>query len=306
MATLVYVVVVTFNPKKWVHNCFTSLQNSSITPHIIVVDNGSTDGSEDLIKNNFPTIDFIQTGKNLGFGKANNIGIKKAYDAGADYVFLLNHDAWIEHNTIEILVKSALLNKHYGILSPMHLNGTGEALDYNFSKYILPPKSKTIFSDIYLNKANGNVYDINFINAAAWLISRKCLETVGGFSPSFFHYGEDDNYCERVLFHDLKIGVCPSATIFHDREQRKSNPYFTEDKIFYQRKIVYQLSNPFSNRTRFSYFKSEVKELYLSLVCLNLKDFKKNINHVLILIALDFKTIINTREISKKEGKSFL
>ena len=54
------------------------------------------------------------------------------------------------------------------------------------------------------------------VNAAAWLIPKKTLEIVGGFSPLFFLYGEDDNYCQRVKFHNLKIGICPGSYIKHD------------------------------------------------------------------------------------------
>jgi GT2 family glycosyltransferase len=64
------------------------------------------------------------------------------------------------------------------------------------------------------------VYEVPFVNAAGWLLSKKCLETVGGFDPVFFHYGEDDNYCQRVLFHGLKIGVTPQTFLKHDRETR--------------------------------------------------------------------------------------
>lgn len=304
--TNVYAVIVTYNPKKWIDVCFNSLKNSSVSLKSIVVDNASTDGSSDIIRERFPEIDFIQAERNLGFGAANNIGIKKAYDNGADYIFLLNQDAWINQNSIAELIRSAELNKTYGIISPMHLNGNGNAFDYNFSKYIIPSKCKNIYSDIYLNKAKGNIYDVNFINAAAWLISRECIETVGGFNPSFFHYGEDDNYCERVLFHNLKIGVCPSSEIYHDREQRTSNNYFVDEKLFYTRMIVFQFSNPFSKRVKASYFKSVIKALYIAVLSLNFKGIRKEIHHISILRAIDFKRINKNKEISKIKGKSFL
>jgi GT2 family glycosyltransferase len=306
MGLNIYVVIVTYNPKKWIDFCFNSLRNSTISIKTIVIDNASTDGSSEIIKESFPEIDFIQSDENLGFGKANNIGIKKAYDNNADYVFLLNQDAWINNNSIEELVKIAESSQTYGILSPIHLNGTGNALDYNFSKYIIPPKCMNIYSDIYLNKTEKTIYDVNFINAAAWLISRKCIETVGGFSPSFFHYGEDDNYCERVLFHNLKIGVYPNSEIYHDREQRVNNNYFSDEKIFYKRNIVFKLSNPFSKRTKFSFYKSEFKSIYITLACMDFKDFRKKMDCISVLNTIDFSTINKNKEISKKAGKSFL
>jgi GT2 family glycosyltransferase len=62
-----------------------------------------------------------------------------------------------------------------------------------------------------------------FINAAAWLVPKTTFEIIGGFDPIFYHYGEDNNFCQRALFHNLKIGVVPNSYIKHDREMRKSS-----------------------------------------------------------------------------------
>src|SRR5690606_31512456 len=59
-----------------------------------------------------------------------------------------------------------------------------------------------------------------FVNAAGWLLSRNILENIGGFDPIFFHYGEDDNYCQRAQYHGFKIGIVPNAFLLHDREDR--------------------------------------------------------------------------------------
>ncbi|WP_394758879.1 glycosyltransferase family 2 protein [Flavobacterium sp.] len=302
----IYVVVITYNPKKWIDVCFKSLQKSSIPVKTIVIDNCSTDGSVDIIKNEFPEVDFIQCEKNLGFGKANNIGIKKAYDSGADYVFLLNQDAWVQEDTIQKLVQVAKLNPQYGIVSPMHLNGDGNAFDYGFSNYIIPSKCKNLLSDIYLNKTEDKLYNTNFINAAAWLLSRRTIEEIGGFSPSFFHYGEDDNYCQRVLYHDLQIGVYPDTQIYHDREQRAKSDYFTDEKLFYKRKIIFEFSNPSSKRIKQSFYKFEIKNLYLSLLSLDFKLCKRIVRNITVLNTINFSEINKNKELSKKKGIHFL
>lgn len=303
---ILYVVIVTYNPREWIKNCFESLQNSTIPLKTIVIDNGSTDGSQEIIKGNFPKVDFVQSERNLGFGKANNIGIKRAYDAGADYVFLLNQDAWVVGNTLEKLIEVAQLNPQYGIISPIHLNGKGDSFDYNFSNFIIPSRCKNLLSDIYLNKTDGKLYETNFINAAAWLLSKKCIERVGGFSPSFFHYGEDDNYCQRALYHNLKIGVYPKVEIFHDREQRVKNNYFRDEKLIYRRKIIIQFSNPLMTKSKYSYYKSEIKNLYFSFLSFNLKAIKKAIVNLIVLNSINFSKLSYNKEQSRIESISFL
>ena len=74
----IYLIIVTYNAMKWAERCFSSLRKSSVPVHTIVVDNGSNDGTQEFIKTQFPEVEFIQSAKNLGFGKANNLGIEKS------------------------------------------------------------------------------------------------------------------------------------------------------------------------------------------------------------------------------------
>src|SRR5688572_5815310 len=103
----IYCVVVTFNGIKWVRKCFGSLRNSGYPLKTVAVDNGSTDGTQHEIKSEFPEVELIQSQSNIGFGKGNNVGMRIAIESRADFIFLLNQDAWIEANTIETLVNVA-------------------------------------------------------------------------------------------------------------------------------------------------------------------------------------------------------
>lgn len=214
------VVIVTYNGLKWVDQCLGSLDKSVCPLRTIVIDNASTDGTPAYIREKFPEARLIPNRKNLGFGPANNLGIKKAVEDGAEYVFLLNQDAWIDPDTIATLAGVQQKHPEFGILSPMHLNAARTALDSSFAHYLAPEFCPDIYSDIYLGGAK-SVYETEFVNAAAWLISRDCIHKVGLFDPLFPHYGEDRNYCQRVQYHGYKAGICPAARIVHDRGERK-------------------------------------------------------------------------------------
>ncbi|PRZ20082.1 glycosyltransferase family 2 protein [Flavobacterium granuli] len=212
-------IIVTYNGLKWINKCIDSIRLSSLQADIYVVDNGSKDDTVIALKK-YTDIFIYESKTNLGFGQANNIGMQYALNNGYDYVFLLNQDAWIEEDTLAFLMKVSLSNKEYGILSPLHYYSDRKSLEYNFSLQLSPWFCKNIVSD-YIAKDKSemkDVYPLHFINAAAWLISRKALETVGGFDPLFFHYGEDNNYCHRVNFHNMKVGIVPSVKIYHDCE----------------------------------------------------------------------------------------
>mgnify|MGYP000521880413 CR=1 FL=1 len=214
---IVYSIVVTYNGAKWIDDCLRSLINSDILNHnIIVIDNCSNDNTVKLIKSHYPTIEVIENQKNLGFGKANNIGIQKALKNNADYVFLLNQDAWVNYDTIKRLIEFHIKNPEYGILSPVHLS-KDYSIESDFLKY--SKESNKLISDALRKNENNDIYEVPFVNAAAWLLPINTIKKVGGFMPIFTHYGEDNNYCNRVLFNKMKIGITPGIFVIHDRNR---------------------------------------------------------------------------------------
>jgi GT2 family glycosyltransferase len=203
----VFVIIVTYNGSYWIDKNITSLLGSAYPVSIIAVDNKSPDNSVTLLKQ-YPQVQLIETGSNLGFGKANNIGIKMALEQGADYVFLLNQDTWVFEDTIGSLVNKMEAHTAFGIMSPQHFSGDAINFDAAFETYY---NRKTA------NLPQSNIAIVPFVNAAAWMISRACIEKTGYFEPLFGHYGEDRNYCDRVRFHKFLIGIDEDAAICHDR-----------------------------------------------------------------------------------------
>lgn len=214
----ILVIIVTYNGTKWINRCFDSLRASSVPVTTYVVDNKSTDETVALIKSQYPEVILHENTKNLGFGGANNIGMIYALMHDYDYVYLLNQDAWLMPDTLEKLIDIHRENPCYGVLSPMQTNAEMTRLDPNFAN--ITANNSSLISD-YVFGSLKSVYHIPFVMAAHWLISRECLQRVGLFSPVFFHYGEDDNYLQRVHYFGLKVGLVPEAQAVHDREFRE-------------------------------------------------------------------------------------
>lgn len=203
------VVIVTYNAMKWVERCFDSLETSEITPTVFVIDNGSTDGTQDFIIQRYPKIIFKQSCTNLGFGKANNIGLKYALDNDYDFVYLLNQDAWVLPNTFTLLIKSLKEHLDFGIISPIQMNAELNRLDRNFGK-------------IYdmRRQISEKFCELPTVMAAHWMMSVECIKKVGLFSPVFYHYCEDGNYIDRLHYFGYKCGCMCAAYAVHDREFR--------------------------------------------------------------------------------------
>ena len=219
--TKVVTVIVTYNGAEWIEKCLSSVVEAPVVDHkILVIDNGSQDATVTLIQNHFAQVQLLLPGENLGFGKANNMGIEIAMSQGADYIFLLNQDAWMNTNTFPELIRCMEKYPEFGILSPIQLNADGN-LDNQFRKYY---KAES-------NTQNQQVDEIKFVNASGWFMTAACIERVGGFSPLFFHYGEDADYCNRVRYHGFKIGVATKCSYIHDRGGRAAVVLTTEKQI---------------------------------------------------------------------------
>ena len=216
MRARILTIVVTYNGMKWVDRCMGSLLMSKVPSDVIVIDNGSTDGTTEYIAENYPDVKLVATGENHGFGRANNIGLRHALKHGYEYVYLLNQDAWIFPETFGTLVDAMEEDRSLGILSPMQMAASMERPDPRFEKRC----PKAAFKDLKSKWRKGKVYGVDFVMAAHWMISRECLENVGGFSPAFTHYGEDDNYIHRTIYKGYRVGIHSGAMAVHDRELR--------------------------------------------------------------------------------------
>ena len=293
-------IIVTYNGKDYIRKCLSSLYENSIVSSIIIVDNLSTDNTVDILKNHFPNVIVIISESNIGFGKANNKGIVRALQDGADYVFLINQDAYVEREGISNLVEIFEKNKQYGIIAPVQLNGTGDNIDIKFYDYLFN-QNKEIGYRLY-NQEKSGVYPVAFVNAAAWLISRECIEKVGGFDPIFFHTGEDDDYAQRVKYWQYKIGIAPSVHVRHDRPQvawSSSAPTVKREvtlNILGLKNIHDSLSRNFKKLFRKKFF-----YIFYSLITFNVKKLKLDIT----ALSLSLKMIPVIKESRKISYRKF-
>ena len=288
---ILFCIIVTYNGEKYIDKCLKSLESSSYPLNIIVIDNNSQDNTVDIIDGNYPNVELLSLETNVGFGMANNIGIQLAYNRGADYFFLLNQDVFVQVTSLFDLISISKNHPNYGILSPIHLNGKGDQFDYLFSIMALTPISLKLFTDLHLNQELKDVYNSNFVNAAAWLLTKSCIEQIGGFDPLFYHYGEDEDYANRVLFKKIPIGICPSVHINHDRVVGNK---LSQYSISYQRKLrlLIRLKNPFHQ------YSKTLKSIITSLIWeIIRKLFSGQIKSVIIPFNILKYLLVNSKKI---------
>lgn len=219
---------------KWIEKCLNNIRQSTYPATVFLVDNDSPDETPDFIEQNFPEVKITRSNRNLGFGKANNLAIKQALSEEYDYFFLLNQDAYLHPDTIENLLRVAE-NGEYGIISPIHLNGDGSKVDFYFRDFVLGKCPDFINQSV--TGGNHTIFESEFIPAAGWFLPRKTIEEIGGFDSLFYHYGEDDNFCQRCRYHQRKIVFTTNAFIRHDREATVGNQAMYNHKLAYRHLI---------------------------------------------------------------------
>lgn len=227
-------IIVSYNFEPWMERCLGSLKQSDHPIDVMVLDNNSADNTVRLIREKHPEVILVENRANLGFGRANNIGMLYALEHNYDGVLLLNQDAWIDADALSRLTEASAAHPDYGILSPIHLVGDRSKVEHGFSCY-------SGVTDLNQQPAN-DVVSVPFIDAAIWFMPTAALRKAGLFAPLFYHYGEDKDLCNRLRYHNMKIGFLPGVYGCHDREFRQASRAATlrSERVY----MLSEFSNP--------------------------------------------------------------
>ena len=211
----VLIIVVAYNGANYLERLFNSIETFEPNADVIVIDNNSKDISVKIIEKH-EKIKLIQLDENKGFGAANNIGLKYAIDNEYHYVFLFNQDTYLTESIFKDLIKISISQNNCCVISPLQMNGSNTELESSFEKFLFVSG----YISKQLLKTDEKLFKLDFIQAAAWFIPIDVIKSIGGFDPLFFHYGEDNNYCQRLHFFNIPLYVALSISICHD-----SNPF---------------------------------------------------------------------------------
>jgi GT2 family glycosyltransferase len=217
---LVYIIIVNWNGWQNTCNCLTSLESVSYPNfEILIIDNGSTDGSTERIKSSFPHVRIIELQENLGFSGGNNQGILYALNKGADYVLLLNNDVIVDPSFLISMVELFEQNSDIGAVNPKiyYLNHAKE-------KVLWGAGGKT---NLWL-AASGNrgqdevdrgqfdePTEVDFVTGCCMLMSREALILTGLFDQAYFIYYDDVDWSFRLQRRGLTTYYTPHAKIWH-------------------------------------------------------------------------------------------
>lgn len=239
------IIIVNYNVKEFLANCLKSVQKASegLSAEIFVVDNASSDGSVEFLKERFTDVIFIENNENLGFGKANNQAIKRAT---GKYTLLLNPDTLLQEDTLKVLLNHMEVHEECGACGCKILNPDGTFAPE--SRRSIPTVSAALYKAVGLtalfpeNKHFGAYYqgwkdeneagEVPVLSGSFMFFRSSCLKDLEGFDERFFMYGEDIDLCYRATENGWKIHYVPKTSIIHYKGESTKKNEVAYNRVF--------------------------------------------------------------------------
>lgn len=248
---LLSIIIVHYNTPEMTKDCLKSIEK--FLPHfpveVIVVDNASSQTVEEHILNSFPFVKYIRTGSNLGFSKANNLGIQNSH---GEFIFLLNSDTKIIEPIFQPMVDYLRANETVGVVGPRLVDAEGQ---FQLSCGFFPTFLSEVIRKIWHLRLSVNDYplrsdldekfssmtQIDWVTGAALMVRRSALKNAGLLDERFFMYFEDIDFCRRIENAGWEIHFLSDVKLIHyigqsakknlmkvQTEYRRSQLYFAK------------------------------------------------------------------------------
>ena len=230
--TNICTVVLNWNGVRDTLECLESLskiEHEVWKNHVLVVDNGSTDGSVAIIRTKFPEVLVLENKENRGFSEGNNQGFTWAIEHKMDFVFVLNNDTVLPRRALDLLVKTALSDSSIGAVMPVIKYYQSREIWYAGGRFIRPFGRVSSLTKLISEQ----VYEVPLFSGCAVLIPVKVLEKVGFFNTRYYLYLEDTDLAMRIREAGYKIVLVPESSIYH-KVSRSSGGSVTPNPIYYQ------------------------------------------------------------------------
>ncbi len=217
------ILIVNWNTGELLCECIRSIEITvgREACEVIVVDNASTDSSQQMVTSQFPWVEIIQCEMNLGFARANNLAVKKS---SCEYILLLNPDTVLHVDSVNKLIALLDLNAAIGIVGPRMVNQDGSLQISAYPEPTLIREAWRLFHLDWLIPLSRYPSDfwkwqqpqlVDIVTGACLLLRREIYESIGLFDEQFFVYSEEVDFCKRVKNAGWLIYYLPSSLVVH-------------------------------------------------------------------------------------------
>lgn len=291
-------VIPNWNGKKFLKICLPSLQKQTFKDfEIVVVDNGSSDGSKEFIAKYYPEVKVVALAKNIGFAPAVNLGIK---NSTGKYIILVNNDTKVAKDCIKFLVKAADRKKEVGMVAAKMLNFYDPRLIDSAGDYIDVVGHA---DNIGRGEKDGDRFEragyIFLVTGGGSLYKRAVFEAVGLFDDDYFAYFEDVDLGLRAQMYGFKAWFEPKAVIYHIHKATSNrNKQLTEYLQF--RNMTINILKNFPS----GLLVKDFNWLRILLVNINTVRYLASQGYLMAALKADGYVLVNLLKILKKRSRS--
>lgn len=212
------VAILNYNGKDLLGECLDSLAAQTFAHfETLVIDNGSTDGSKELLATGYPRVKLLALGKNLGFSPAYNIAIREALESGFEFIVLLNNDTWVAQDFLAEMLKAIQEDDRIGAVCPkIYFASEPERIWYaggDFSLWTCRPRHRG-WKELDRGQFD-SARPITLATGCAMLVRSSALPDVGLLDEQFWAYLEDVEWSVRFLKSGYKLAFAPTARVWH-------------------------------------------------------------------------------------------
>lgn len=222
-----------------------------------VVDNASSDGSQDMLREEFPSVGLVASTENLGFTRANNVGLERCRGR---YIMLLNPDTEVSPDALSALVDYMDQSPDAGIAGPKIFDSDGDVQPSRrrFPTYATAflestvlqqwfPRNRVLARYYMWDRADDAVQDVDWLEGACLLVRSEAVEQVGGLDERFFMYSEELDWCQRIKEAGWRVVYVPTARIVH-HGGKSSEQVAASKHVHFQRSKIAYYTKRFGNR----------------------------------------------------------
>ena len=229
----VAVLVVNWNGWRDTLTCLRSLHKLNYPNYVtLVIDNGSSDGSLERIREAFPDVLVLEAGRNLGFAGGNNLGIRRAVEIGADYVWVLNNDTVVDPQSLSAMVRAAEADPKCAAIGSVIYRIDGSRVEAWGG------------GDVNLHTghswhARGPQSSLTYLTGSSLLLRKQALRQVGLFDERFFLYWEDTDLSFRLRKAGWNLHVAPEAKVWHKESGTAGQHSYLKARYFHRGLVLF-------------------------------------------------------------------
>lgn len=277
----VAIIILNWNGLDNTLDCLNSLRNLAYSNYeVVVIDNASTDGSEEVISRKFPEHNLIHNSKNLGFAEGNNVGMRWALEQDFKYILLLNHDTTVDPSFLNELLEVSESDPQIGIVGPRIVYYSNPQRFWSIGGFINRKTGRPFHirpSVRQIQDQNTNIREVDWVSGCCLLAKTIVMRKTGLLDSDFFVGTEDVDWCIRAKKMGYKIVYVHNSIVKHKKAMRPFQRKYSHIQHYYTLRnllIFIEKHGTFSFLFCLSFLNVLAKRSVLCLLSFDWRSFK--------------------------------